>query len=56
MKSIYTLVLEQMSIPPTAALSNPIYTLATVAVASFAADPVREMAPHAMLFCSCCIT
>ena len=48
-KSMYGELLQQISIPPAAALSNLIYTPATVGCVGCVVDPVHEMAPHAIL-------
>ena len=45
MKSMYGVLLVQISIPPAAELSNPIYTLAVVGVVGFV-DPLHELGPH----------
>ena len=39
-------VLQQISIPPAAELSNPTYTPAKVRCVGFVPDPVHEMGPH----------
>ena len=39
-------MLAHISIPPTDALSNPIYTPASDGDVGFVADPAHEMAPH----------
>ena len=43
---MYAEELKQISIPPAAELSNPIYTPATDGIVGFVDDPVHEMAPH----------
>ena len=40
---------EHISIPPAAALSNPIYTPATVGAVGFVPDPEHEIGPHVIL-------
>ena len=45
-KSMYGKLLQQISIPPAAELSNPTYTPATDGWVGFVDDPVHEMAPH----------
>ena len=45
MKSLYGELLQHISIPPAAALSNPTYTLAIDGTDGFVDDPVHEMAP-----------
>ena len=39
-------LLQQISIPPAAALSNPTYTPAADGWVGFVPDPVHEMGPH----------
>ena len=48
MKSMYCVLLEQISIPPTAALFNPIFTPATAGVVGFVPDPVHDMGPYVL--------
>ena len=43
---MYAEELRQISIPPAAALSNPIYPPAANGTVGLVDDPVHEMAPH----------
>ena len=45
-KSMYGKVLQHISIPRAAELSNPRYTLAADGWVGFVPDPVHEMGPH----------
>ena len=48
-KSMYCVLLEQISAPPAADLSTPTYTPASEGVKGFAMDPVHEMLLHVIL-------
>ena len=48
-KTMYGELLQQISIPPAEALSNPIYTPATDGTVGFVVVPEHKMAPQVIL-------
>ena len=46
---MYGELLQQISFPPAAEVSNPTYTLAVDGTVGFVDDPVHGMAPHVIL-------
>ena len=46
---MYEELVQQISSPRVAALSNPVYTPAAFGTAGFLLDPVHEMGPHVIL-------